>query len=1107
MSNAAQQKLYQRKLLALLGNPELYSDLACWGDRFSELQQWWQEKRKLIEDIASSSDRINLDVPFTSQTPDEIEIRHPISGQAQHLVTDRQPLNVPQEIARETDSRIVFWWFWRFLPALESQNAPQTLLRPAHSILPDCPIYSYRSTASAIAGALYPQDETTQQYPYLLLFTFSPIQEFIKASRKFLDFWSGSYLLHYLSGKLCWYVAQEYGADAIITPSLWGQEIIDALLCQNYSQFEQFEQFKATFREVSTDGKDPMQRFDDRSSMSLATAGFPNTIAVLVGGKEAAQELGEQLCQQLRTEWQAIAHNVREGIPEHSLPWLRKGIRDRVIEYLENPKNQEQIDKILQEFAQAGGHAVQNEHDIDNWKRQSCWEWRKLWDAQIENTWQPYWTAVPLGDPQTALEIVENEDYEFDKNWIDTQEKVAQTRAIATPPVTAETIIYQTLNNGTWWGSIQARCAQVMQAIKNTRKWEIPVAPGVRSTLSGQLSALHPQFRYCGKFREGYGLPLESMRLFWRLMSQVYPGLFDGSEMLNALELTKRMAWVYGGVGEALGVDFDDPEAEVDYGQFIRFPNLSAIASARFIHQEWQQNRDSNKVKQYQQLLYNLIKQEFPESSEESENREKSENFARFAARTRGRPNQIPKTDAAINPQNRKGNDYNGVMFSGKWLADDMGLNRDEINHLRPLIEKAHRDTGFKDGSPSDWWVMVAGDGDGMGRYVSGQKLHPYERYLTVTNPEELRDRVMRRDRYPNLDDEAYQEKQQQFLAALTGEDTDPEEDTDALLKLKKRMGPATHIGLNRALLDFSNRLVPFITEKRFCGRVVYSGGDDVMALLPLEDILDYLRCLRAAWCGAKDPYQPQPGDPDLIFEPQGGYWRPTSATETFQSLPNRPLFTMGEGATMSLGITIVHKSVPLPAALEALWEAESDRAKEMKGAPDSVKPGQPGYLPAKNGLCFRVLYGSGNCLEALIKGELYEDWRNWMDTPHYQPLSSLLYRLAEELPRRAAFTPSSHLIAKAADAIAQRQDEAKVIEANTKLLISWLERWEDWARPFHPEGSEDSKKDKNQLNTTQQKPPGVEISDLSNILRFSAFWLDKMQQRQKWQTTSSEES
>jgi len=96
---------------------------------------------------------------------------------------------------------------------------------------------------------------------------------------------------------------------------------------------------------------------------------------------------------------------------------------------------------------------------------------------------------------------------------------------------------------------------QSTQAVKNTRTWAIPTAPGERSTLSGQFSAVHPQLHYHGQFKNGGGLSARSMRLFWRLMAEVYPGLFNGSEKLNAIELTKRMAWRYGGVAESLGIN------------------------------------------------------------------------------------------------------------------------------------------------------------------------------------------------------------------------------------------------------------------------------------------------------------------------------------------------------------------------------------------------------------------------------------------------------------------------------------------------------------------------------------------------------------------------
>ena len=39
-----------------------------------------------------------------------------------------------------------------------------------------------------------------------------------------------------------------------------------------------------------------------------------------------------------------------------------------------------------------------------------------------------------------------------------------------------------------------------------------------------------------------------------------------------------------------------------------------------------------------------------------------------------------------------------------------------------------------------------------------------------------------------------------------------------------------SHSALGRALLDFSNQLVPYLTEERYAGRLIYGGGDDVLA-------------------------------------------------------------------------------------------------------------------------------------------------------------------------------------------------------------------------------------------------------------------------------------
>lgn len=987
------RNFYSRKLCALPEDKSILQQLQSIHPE--ELQGQIEE---LPLQIASSSDRVNLG---EAQGTNINSVKHPISGQTRNITSQDLRPEIPAEITSETDIEKLFWWFWRFYPELIRQNQNDFFLYPAHSILPDCPLHSYKSTVSALVGAMYPehwQEGGKSQHPYLFLFTFSPVQEFIKASRKFVDFWAGSYLLHYLSVKLCWYIAETYGSDAVITPSLWSQEIIDALIIKKYPDFaSNFASFQ--------DGTSPVGRFDNGISTSLSTAGFPNVIMALVPGKEAARELGEKLKKCLIEEWSEIAKKVREDI------------KKRTLEFLKDTKNQQKIDEILlKEFLSEQEIC---KRDLKKWQighHGSCWEWNKLWEAQIEKTWETYWTAMPLGNPEQPLTI--NPTEENYQQWKQAQNAIALPHLAESLPTTAEENLYEQINIGTWWGPLQARLGQSTQAVKNTRTWAIPTAPGERSTLSGQFSAVHPQLHYHGQFKNGGGLSARSMRLFWRLMAEVYPGLFNGSEKLNAIELTKRMAWRYGGVAESLGINLGQ-EDDTNYDNLIRFPNLSSIAAARFTCEDFK--KGGQKTRNYWNCLNTLINQQLPNKADT------------FASRTHGRPYQIPKVDRQINPENRNGQNFNGVMFSSKWLADDMNCNAQETATLRSLVEEAHKKAKFGEGSPADWWVIVLGDGDGMGKYVSGSKLKKYKEYLIT---DAIAENVKNHQDYPDL------------------------------LATQKRMGPATHVGLNRALLDFSNRLVPYLTEERYCGKVVYSGGDDVMAVLPLADLPGYLRSLRAAWCA--DP------DPEREFSTEGGYWTPK---QSLQGLQQRPYFTMGDGATMSLGIVIAHKSVPLPTVLESLWTAEKDRAKKLYG---------------KDGLCFRVIYGSGNTLEALMKGELLDLWWNFMQYDQ-QDLSALFYRLAEELPRHACVTESDRLLRKAAQVIINRRDQTLESHIQENLL-NWLDQWENWAYQTY-----------NQVNknkTEKEVPLGTTEKDLANLLRFSAFWNDKRMQQMKWGET-----
>jgi len=98
---------------------------------------------------------------------------------------------------------------------------------------------THTSLTAALAGALAGYELTpddiaqrwspnrTLSHPFLASFSFSPVQEAIAASRKMRDFWAGSWILHYLSARVSWALAQKYGPDCLVYPSLYQQPLID----------------------------------------------------------------------------------------------------------------------------------------------------------------------------------------------------------------------------------------------------------------------------------------------------------------------------------------------------------------------------------------------------------------------------------------------------------------------------------------------------------------------------------------------------------------------------------------------------------------------------------------------------------------------------------------------------------------------------------------------------------------------------------------------------------------------------------------------------------------------------------------------------------------
>lgn len=847
----------------------------------------------LADYISSASDRgaIGSVTSAVNYNEDGLEITHLLSGAKlklklsaknhQKIIKNRRNYlqeleqelfkQVPPELNQKNQEinvnnlRRLFWWLWRCLPekVTELSQDPSLLLMPAETRLPDSSIWSHASITSALAGALAGYDLTTEQikqkwpnnkelsHPYLVTFTFSPIQELIKASRKIRDFWAGSWILHYLSAKVCWSLAWKYGPDCFIYPNLYGQPLIDHWIRRDFDQDWV---------------KQPQQR-------ALLTAGFPNVL-VLVLPKEKVTAAMQQAKSTLIEEWKQIAHLVYTELHNHR-NWLPKLTEDS-----------------------------------------------HTWLGWLNSQWQTYWTGIPIGSEDVELKSgsISQKQTEVEQ-WINRENQAYglanSNKALFLPKeanfinkAAARRFLSQqrhfSVNVGSWWAPIFDQTRQALTTVKNARTWEIPTVFGPRSTISGIGSVVNP----CN----GHGdwISEQQSRDNW----QRDKGLFDGIEQLNATETVKRGLEKI--LPELLGLDNQD-------NFNFAYPDLtSGVAGYLRVTGE--------EAERHFQITCANILEQFPQVNA---------------------PIQSMRGKWGIPYRDNQPQKYHPRLLNAGWLVEDADYSDiHSKNQLRNSLQK-QINRYYPDNNPSNWYVLAAGDGDSMSKWLKGEKMQSYGEYIPSTL---------------------------QVSSELAAE-------FQEFQNITKRMGPSTHNALSRALLDFSNQLAPYLTETRYTGRLIYSGGDDILAYTNLWEwdrwLWDIRQCFR--------------GEEDTEFDNTGDYWQWRDQNTHPDTLAKRPLFTMGKQATISFGIIIAHHSVPLAISLENLWEAEAG-AKDYSTIQEEEK----------DAVQVRVIYGNGNILTATTKFSVFNAWQQLLN----QDLESSIFEQAawfwqeHPIPSAAAISP-----------------------------------------------------------------------------------------------------
>lgn len=142
----------------------------------------------------------------------------------------------------------------------------------------------------------------------------------------------------------------------------------------------------------------------------------------------------------------------------------------------------------------------------------------------------------------------------------------------------------------------------------------------------------------------------------------------------------------------------------------------------------------------------------------------------------------------------------------------------------------------------------------------------------------------------------------------------------------KRALSPNRHLSISAALNDFALTLARFVVEDEHAGRLIYSGGDDVLAMLPVTDLLPAMQQLRAVYSGVACPDARFSGDIEL----KNGFAL-LKVRDGEGNLVPKLMRLMGEKATASIGAVIAHHQAPLGAVMRELRAAEK-RAKNEGG-------------------------------------------------------------------------------------------------------------------------------------------------------------------------------
>jgi len=198
------------------------------------------------------------------------------------------------------------------------------------------------------------------------------------------------------------------------------------------------------------------------------------------------------------------------------------------------------------------------------------------------------------------------------------------------------------------------------------------------------------------------------------------------------------------------------------------------------------------------------------------------------------------------------------------------------------------------EGQIENYYGLLQMDGDRMGKILSGDCSH------AITYEQSFHPRIR---------------KEFEAVAASASK-------IGKYLKQSRAMSPNRHSAISSALSNFALQVVRRVVEDEFLGRVLYAGGDDVLAMLPAADLLRAMQRLRYAYSGEESLNE-------LKLDWREKVKRGSLYCKNGFAIHNGQLMRLMGGATASCGAVVAHYQTPLNVVLQEVREAER-RAKKL---------------------------------------------------------------------------------------------------------------------------------------------------------------------------------